>query len=64
MTGLKAAATKRGPAGESGGSGNLSAILTADRAFPAAVAHPCRWCLVPYESTAYARAATRIRERA
>ena len=32
------AAANRRPAGQSDGSGNLSAIVTADRAFPAAVA--------------------------
>ena len=32
------AAVNRRPAGQLGGSGNLSAIVAADRAFPAAVA--------------------------
>jgi hypothetical protein len=34
----QSAAANRRPAGQSSGSGNLSAIVAADRAFPAAVA--------------------------
>jgi hypothetical protein len=34
----KSAAANRRPAGQSDGSGNLSATVAADRAFPAAVA--------------------------
>lgn len=36
------AAANRHPAGQSSGSGNLSAIVAADRAFPAAVAELAR----------------------
>jgi hypothetical protein len=38
LTPNKCAAANRRPAGQSDGSGNLSAIVAADRAFPAAVA--------------------------
>ena len=38
MTPNQSAAANRRPAGQSDGSGNLSAIVAADRAFPAAVA--------------------------
>ena len=37
------AAANRRPAGQSSGSGDLSATLAADRAFPAAVAELDRW---------------------
>lgn len=39
----KGASANRRPAGQSDGSDNLSAIVTADRAFPAAVAELGRW---------------------
>lgn len=39
----QSAAANRRPAGQSDGSGNLSAIVAADRAFPAAVAELGRW---------------------
>ena len=37
----QSAAANRRPAGQPSGSGNLSAIVAADRAFPAAVAELC-----------------------
>ena len=40
-------AANRRPAGQSGGSENLSAIVAADRAFPAAVAELGRWAACP-----------------
>jgi hypothetical protein len=49
MTPNQCAAANRRPAGQSDGSGNLSAIVAADRAFPAAVAelgrYKSRWRL-------------------
>ena len=39
----QSAAANRRPAGQSDGSGNLGAIVAADRAFPAAVAELDRW---------------------
>lgn len=44
----QSAAANRRPAGQSDGSGNLAAIVAADRAFPAAVAElvrPIRTCV-------------------
>jgi hypothetical protein len=38
LTANQSAAANRRPAGQSDGSGNLAAIVAADRAFPAAVA--------------------------
>ncbi len=41
-----ASTLQRRPAGQADGSGNLSAIVAADRAFPAAVAELGRWAEV------------------
>ena len=43
----QSAAANRRPAGQSDGSGNLSAIVAADRAFPAASAERCSNTVVP-----------------
>jgi len=42
MTANEGVAANRRPAGQSDGSDNWSAIIAADRAFPAAVAEVCR----------------------
>jgi hypothetical protein len=54
----QSAAANRRPAGQLDGSGNLSAIVAADRAFPAAVAELGRWAhgLLPCLSLRWCRA--------
>ena len=57
------AAANRRPAGQSDGSDNLSAIVAADRAFPAAVAEVGRYPAYGFASTSFHSAGRARRKR-